>query len=162
MIHMRRILIVIAALAVLVATTAPAFAGEAVPFRGTYAGEDFSEDCDPIVTLKCVVEIQLDTNLGPATQHAEFSLVTLAIHGNGGLHFFGSATWDFGGGDLLHTQLTGVFSFVSGLAEIHEKVIGGEGIYEGATGTIHTSDLGRDPETGEPLGGSIAGVIILN
>jgi len=85
--------------------------------------------------------------------------------GQGAFLFEGSTgTWDFGNGDVLHTRVTGVFNR-SGINQVAEEVVGGEGIYEGATGTIHLSAFQFGPEQSAftPLvGGFIAGVIKLN
>ncbi len=42
---------------------------------------------------------------------------------------------------------------------VNEVVIGGEGLYAGAAGTIHDTQFGHEQPAFPPLGGFIAGVI---
>jgi len=177
---MRRLLTVIAALAIVTsATAAPAVAGQTIQIRGTFNTEDVSRTCQ---FPTCFVKIRsIDTNLGRVTVTDTLSS-TRVVRGNGGFHFQALGTWDFENGNTLKTQVTGFVSVRSGIVEIHVEVIGGTGIYDGATGTIqiHIEEIGRTgiydgaPGTSNssqlapkqsafaPLGGFIAGVIRLN
>jgi hypothetical protein len=56
----------------------------------------------------------------------------------------------------------GVFSPTSGIVSVHFEIVGGEGILEGAGGTIHLSQFGPEQEAFDPLGGFISGVIRLD
>jgi hypothetical protein len=159
-------LIAVASAAVLVFVMAvPAVGGAAVPFKGTYDAEDFDEEFVsslPILGVPgLLVTIQFDTNLGPVTETLEVPESSFVFHSNGGLHFRGPATWDFGNGDILYTMATGVISFGSGNVTVNEDVISGEGLYAGATGTIHNTQFGHEQSAFPQFGGFIVGVILL-
>ncbi len=178
---MRRLLTVIAVLAIVTsATAAPAVAGQTIPIRGTFDTEDVSRRCSFPACF--IVTQSIDTNLGRVTVTDELSS-TRVFRGNGGFHFqaLGTWAWDFENGNTLITQVTGFVSVRSGIVQIHIQVIGGTGIYQDATGTIqihieeigrtgiyggapgtsHFSQLGPKQSAFAPLGGFIAGVIRL-
>ncbi len=179
---MRRLLTVIAVLAIVTsATAAPAVAGQTITIRGTFDTEDVSRRCS-FPACDIVIE-SIDTDLGRVTVTDELSS-TRVFRGNGGFHFQASGTWvwNFENGNTLITQVTGFVSLRSGIVQIHVEVIGGTGIYQDATGTIqiHIEEIGRTgiyggapgtslssrpgskQSTLTPLGGFIAGVIRLN
>ena len=161
-------LIAVASVAVFVlVTTAPAFADAAVPLRGTFGDEDFSEVVVGSLPTSgepgLLVTIEIDSNLGPVTATFEVPFSTVVVRGNAGMvNFQGLARWDFGGGNVLHTQAALVFSPESTILAIDEDVIGGEGLYAGAAGSIHTTQFGPEQPAFPPVGGFIAGVILLN
>ncbi len=163
---MRKLIATIFAAVFALVTTAPAFADAAVPLRGTFADEDFSEVFVPSLPTSgepgLLVTIQIDTNLGPVTQTVEVPFSTVVVRGNAGVvNFQGLGRWDFGNGDVLHTQAALVFSPETTIVAVREDVIGGEGLYAGAAGKIHTTQFGPEQPAFPPLGGFIAGVIRL-
>ena len=140
----------------------PAFAGKATPLRGTWGTEDFSELQGVVLPTSgevgVLISIQIDTNLGPAIHTVEVPYSTFVFKGNGGLHFHGLGSWDFGGGNVLYTQADGLLSsFHSGITLASEAVIGGEGNFSSASGKIHLSEF---PDDAGSASGFVAGVIL--
>jgi len=157
---MRKLFAATSAVVFVLVTAAPAFADAAVPLHGTYSTEDFSETVVLPPTSaepELLITIQIDTNLGPVTQTLEIPFSTWVFHGNGGFHFQGLGTVDFGSGNLLRTRVNGRFSFFATITTVDQDVIVGEGIYVGAAGTFHIS--GFAAVASPPVGGYIAGVI---